>query len=147
MARLTTKHQKKMARGLNKVVLIGRIGKDPETRQAGTSSVCQFSVATSEKFKDQQGQQQERTEWHNIVAWGRLGEICQQYLRKGAEVYIEGKIQTRSWEKDGVKQYRTEIVASDMQMFGSSGQPQRTEAAAAPVAQAAKPEPVDDLPF
>lgn len=136
-----------MARGLNKVVLIGRIGKDPETRQAGTSSVCQFSVATSEKFKDQQGQQQERTEWHNIVAWGRLGEICQQYLRKGAEVYIEGKIQTRSWEKDGVKQYRTEIVASDMQMFGSSGQPQRTEAAAAPVAQAAKPEPVDDLPF
>lgn len=110
-----------MAKGLNKVMLIGRLGKDPVSRQAGSSTVCNFTIATSETFKDAQGAKQERTEWHNIAVWGRLGEICQQYLAKGREVYIEGKLQTRSWDdpKSGEKKYATDIVCTDMQMLGS----------------------------
>ncbi|WP_076792086.1 single-stranded DNA-binding protein [Chlorobium sp. KB01] len=109
-----------MARGLNKVMLIGRLGKDPVSRQAGSNTVCNFTIATSETFKDAQGSKQERTEWHNIAVWGRLGEICQQYLTKGREVYIEGKLQTRSWDdpKSGEKKYATDIICTDMQMLG-----------------------------
>lgn len=98
---------------VNKVTLIGHLGKDPEVRytQAG-QPVASFSLATSEKWTDNGGQKQEKTEWHNIVAWGKTAEICGQYLRKGSPAYIEGKITTRTWDdRDGAKKYKTEIVA------------------------------------
>ena len=106
--------------GINKVILIGRLGRDPELRYTpeGTA-VANFSLATSEEWHDNSsGEKREKTEWHNIVAWKKLGEICGEYLRKGSQVYIEGKLQTRSWEdKDGNKRYKTEIVANQMQML------------------------------
>lgn len=105
---------------LNKAILIGNLGADPETRytQDGTC-VCNIRVATTEKFKNREGEQQERTEWHRVVLWGRLGEIANQYLGKGARVYIEGKIETRKWtNKEGQDQYTTEIRASEMKMLG-----------------------------
>lgn len=113
-----------MARGVNKVILIGNLGKDPEIRytQSGTA-VANFTLATTESWGGKDGQErQEKTEWHNIVAWARLAEICNQYLSKGRQVYIEGRIQTRKWEdRDGNTRYTTEIVARDMQMLGSRG--------------------------
>jgi len=106
--------------GINKVILIGRLGRDPEVRYTPDgSAVANFSIATSEEWKDKDtGEKKERTEWHRIVAWRRLGEICGEYLSKGRQVYVEGKLQTRSWEKDGVTRYSTEIVASDVQFLG-----------------------------
>jgi single-strand DNA-binding protein len=108
--------------GINKAILIGRLGRDPEVRYTpdGTA-VANFSIATSEEWKDRDtGEKRERTEWHRIVAFRRLGEICGEYLSKGRQVYIEGRIQTREWEdKDGNKRYTTEIVASQMQMLGA----------------------------
>ena len=108
--------------GLNKVMLIGRLGSDPELRYTpdGTA-VANFSIATSEEWKDKNtGEKKERTEWHRVVAWRRLGEICGEYLAKGKQIYVEGRIQTRSWEdKDGNKRYTTEIVASDIQFLGA----------------------------
>jgi len=108
-----------MARGLNKVMLIGRLGKDPDLRfTQGGMAVASFSVATSEGWTDKAtNEKKERTEWHRIVAFGKLGEICGEYLAKGKQVYIEGRLQTRSWEQDGVTKYTTEIVANDMQML------------------------------
>jgi len=106
-----------MAKGVNKVILLGRLGGEPESRQAGSTTVANFTIATSEKFKNQQGELQEKTEWHRVVAWGRLAEICKEYLHKGSQVYVEGRLQTRNWEKEGVKQYTTEIVISDIQML------------------------------
>jgi single-strand DNA-binding protein len=112
-----------MARGVNKVILIGNLGKDPEMRytQSGTA-VANFTLATTDSWtKD--GETNERTEWHNIVAWARLAEICGQYLTKGRQVYIEGRIQTRKWEdRDGNTRYTTEVVAQNMQMLGSRGE-------------------------
>jgi single-strand DNA-binding protein len=109
---------------INKVILVGRLGKDPEIRSTpqGTS-VAKFTIATDERFTDRSGEKQERTEWHNIVAWGKLGEICGQYLRKGKLVYIEGSIRTDSWDdkESGQKKYRTEIVARDMKMLDRRG--------------------------
>lgn len=109
-------------KGVNKVIIVGSLGNDPEVRanQSG-STVCNFNVATNEEWRDKQGEKQSKTEWHRIVVWGKLAEICGQYLTKGSQVYLEGKIQTRQWEKDGVKQYTTEIVASEMQILGSKG--------------------------
>jgi len=109
---------------INKVILVGNLGRDPEIRYTPSGmAVANFSVATTEKWKDKQsGEMQERTEWHRIVAWGRLGEICGEYLAKGRQVYIEGKLQTRQWEKDGVTRYTTEVVASEMKMLGSKTQ-------------------------
>ncbi len=106
---------------LNKVMIIGRLTRDPESRTTPQGiAVTNFSVATSRVWKDQQGQQQENTEYHNVVAWRRLAEICAQYLSKGRQVYVEGHLQTRSWEgQDGQKKYRTEIVADNMIMLGS----------------------------
>lgn len=107
--------------GINKVILIGNLGRDPEVRYTpdGTA-VANFTIATSERWKDKNtGEMQERTEWHRIVAWRKLGEICGEYLSKGKQVYIEGRLQTRSWEKDGVTKYTTEIIASDMKMLGT----------------------------
>ena len=111
-----------MARGLNKAMLIGHLGNDPEMRvTASGQSVVNFTLATNESFRDSSGNMQERTEWHRIVAWGKLAEICSQYLKKGRQVYVEGRLQTRSWEdsKTGEKRYTTEIICSDMQMLGS----------------------------
>jgi single-strand DNA-binding protein len=105
---------------INKVTLVGRLGKDPEIRSTpGGQTVAKFSLATDEKFTDKSGEKQERTEWHNIVAWARLAEICGQYLRKGSLVYIEGSIRTDSWEdkESGQKKYRTEIIAREMKML------------------------------
>ena len=108
---------------LNKVMLIGRITKDPDARTTPTGhSVASFSVATNLRWKDQQGQMQERGEFHNIVAWRKLADICKQYLRKGSKVYIEGRLQTRSWQdQQGVTKYRTEVVADNMIMLDSKG--------------------------
>ncbi|HEX8154790.1 MAG TPA: single-stranded DNA-binding protein [Thermoanaerobaculia bacterium] len=109
---------------INKVILVGRLGKDPEIRSTPTgTSVAKFTIATDEKFTDRAGEKQERTEWHNIVAWGKLGEICGQYLKKGKLVYIEGSIRTDSWEdkESGQKKYRTEIIAQSMQMLDRRG--------------------------
>ncbi len=108
---------------LNKAMIIGRLGADPEVRYTqSNTAVANMSVATTERFKDRNGEQQERTEWHRVVAWGRTAEICQQYLKKGSLVYFEGPIQTREWEdKDGQKRYTTEIKALTMQMLDSRG--------------------------
>ncbi|MCB9462139.1 MAG: single-stranded DNA-binding protein [Candidatus Eisenbacteria bacterium] len=111
-------------RSINKVILIGNLGTDPEIRHtSGGQAVCNFRIATNESWGGRDGQErQERTEWHNIVAWGRLAEICNEYLRKGKQVYLEGRLQTRQWEdKDGVKRYTTEIVAQNMMMLGGPG--------------------------
>jgi single-strand DNA-binding protein len=108
---------------VNKAILIGRLGGDPEVRytQSGTA-VANFTLATNEKWKDKEGNPQEQTEWHRIVAFARLGEICGEYLAKGSLIYIEGRIQTRQWEdKDGNKRYTTEIVAREMKMLDSRG--------------------------
>ena len=108
--------------GINKAIIVGSLGKDPEVRyMPDGSAVANFSIATSEDWKDKStGEKKERTEWHRIVAFRKLGEICGEFLSKGKLVYIEGRIQTRSWDdKDGNKRYTTEIVASDMQMLGS----------------------------
>jgi len=108
---------------VNKVILVGNLGKDPELRYTPSgAAVASFSLATSERFKDRNGEMQEKTEWHNIVAWRQLAEICGKFLHKGKQVYIEGKIQTRSYDdRDGNKRYITEIVADQMQMLGGRG--------------------------
>jgi single-strand DNA-binding protein len=113
-----------MARGINKVILIGNLGADPEVRYTpANTAVCNLSVATSEQWRDKQtGEQQEKTEWHRVVMFSRLGEIAGEYLRKGSKVYIEGRIQTRKWQgQDGQDRYTTEIVANEMQMLDSRG--------------------------
>ena len=113
-----------MARGINKVILVGNLGKDPETRYMPSgSAVTNLTLATSEAWKDKQsGEQQERTEWHKVAMFGRLAEIAAEYLRKGSQVYIEGKLRTRKWQdKEGKDRYTTEIVADEMQMLGSKG--------------------------
>lgn len=109
---------------INKVILVGRLGKDPEMRSTPSGqSVAKFSLATDERYTDKSGEKQERTEWHNIVAWGKLGDICGQYLKKGKLVYIEGSIRTDSWDdkESGQKKYRTEIVANTMKMLDRAG--------------------------
>jgi single-strand DNA-binding protein len=109
---------------INKVILVGRLGKDPEVKSTPSgTTVTKFSLATDDKYTDREGNKQERTEWHNIVAWGKLAEICGQYLRKGKLIYLEGKIRTDSWEdkETKVKKYRTEIIADNMQMLDRKG--------------------------
>jgi len=109
---------------INKVILVGNLGRDPEIRYTPSGvAVANFTVATTERWKDKNsGEMQEKTEWHRVVAWRRLGEICGEYLSKGRQVYIEGKLQTRQWEKDGVTRYTTEVIASEMKMLGSKTQ-------------------------
>ena len=111
-----------MARGINKVILVGNLGKDPETRyMPNGKAVTNFTVATSESWKDKQtGEQREQTEWHNIVMYERLAEVAAEYLKKGSQVYIEGRLRTRKWQdKEGRDRYTTEVIANDMQMLGS----------------------------
>jgi len=143
-------------------MLIGRLGQDPEMRytQSGTA-LATFSIATNEVWRDKEGNKQERTEWHRIIAFARLGEICSQYLSKGKLVFVEGRIQTREWvDKEGVKRYTTEIVASEMKMLdsrGSSGaqmsfqeDPGPSDAdmiPKAPIAGAPSGDALDDVPF
>lgn len=109
--------------GVNKVILIGNLGRDPELRRISNgNSVASFPIATTERWNDKNGERQERTEWHNIVVWGKLADLANQYLKKGQPVYIEGKITTNSWEdKDGIKRYKTEISANQMQFLGKGG--------------------------
>lgn len=109
---------------LNKVMILGRLGQEPELKYTPAGApVCNFSVATSENWTDKNGQKQERTEWHRIVVWNKLAELCNQYLSKGRQVFIEGRLQTRSWDdKDGNKRYTTEINASTVQFIGGQAQ-------------------------
>jgi single-strand DNA-binding protein len=142
-----------MARGLNKVMLIGNLGKDPELKYTNSGiAVATFSVATADSWKDAEGNMQDRTEWHNIVAWRKLAEICGEYLKKGKKVYIEGKIQTRSYEKDGIKKYITEIVADQLVMLDGGGGSNAGRAEAPDISQSAESAPPsmgteEDLPF
>ncbi|HSE12741.1 MAG TPA: single-stranded DNA-binding protein [Rudaea sp.] len=112
-----------MARGINKVILVGNLGADPETRYTPSgTAITSIRVATSESWKDKQtGEQQERTEWHRVEFFGRLAEIAGEYLKKGSQVYIEGKLRTDEYEKEGVKRWSTKIIADEMQMLGSRG--------------------------
>lgn len=143
-----------MAKSLNRVMLIGNLGKDPELRYTTSGvAVATFSLATNESWKDQDGNTQERTEWHNIVAWKKLAEICGEWLKKGKKVYIEGRIQTRSYDdkNTGTKKYITEIVAENMIMLDSKG----SATSEGNPSSSASPEPAatpagrieDDLPF
>jgi single-strand DNA-binding protein len=112
-----------MARGINKVILVGNLGADPETRYTPSgTAITTIRIATSESWKDKQtGEQQERTEWHRVKFFGRLAEIAGEYLKKGGQVYVEGKLRTEEYEKDGVKRYSTDVIADEMQMLGSKG--------------------------
>ncbi len=137
-------------KSLNKVILIGRLGKDPELSYLASGvAVGKFSMATSERWKDDSGNLQERTEWHNIVTWRKLAEICGQYLKKGSKIYLEGRIQTSSWDDKttGVKKSKTEIIADDMIMLDSKG----AGGAGVNDVQQIPDEPIepvkDDLPF
>jgi single-strand DNA-binding protein len=142
-----------MAKSLNKVMLIGNLGKDPELRFTSSGvPVATFTIATNESWKDQEGNLQERTEWHNIVAWRKLAEICGEWLKKGKKVYIEGRIQTRSYDdkNTGAKKYMTEIVADSMIMLDGKSAGSTPDS---PAAAGSAPEPAaggasnDDLPF
>jgi single-strand DNA-binding protein len=143
-------------RGVNKVILVGNLGRDPEVRYTkdGTA-VANLNLATTETWNDGQGQRQERTEWHKVVAWGKLAEIAKEYLGKGKQVYIEGRLQTRSWEdKEGVKRYTTEIRADQMVMLGGRGGDGMSRESGPPTPEASdygRPESFqateDDVPF
>ncbi len=138
-----------MAGSVNKVILIGRLGKDPELKYTPSgAAVAKFSIATDEVFKDRAGEQQRRTEWHNIVAWNKLAEICGEYLTKGKQVYIEGSIRSRQWEdQSGNKRTAYEIVARTMTMLGSRADTERAPAAAATGAEGAgRPAPENIQP-
>ena len=154
-----------MAKSVNKVILLGNVGKDPEVRATGGgTTVANFTLATSDRFQDPQGNWQDRTEWHNLVAFKRTAEIVRDYVKKGTKLYIEGKIQTRSWDdkETGAKRYRTEIIVNDLSLLsgrddssgaggysrssGSSSVDQRTPAAQDEYSQAAEISD-DDIPF
>lgn len=153
-----------MAGGVNKVILVGNLGRDPEVRHLENGTpVASFSLATSESYKDRTtGERKTVTEWHNVVLWRGLAEVAEKYLHKGDQVYIEGKLRTRSWEKEGVTRYTTEIVGDNMTMLGSKGQQgggsdpmQQSSSASTPPAQeknetavkAQNDDELDDLPF
>lgn len=138
---------------LNKVMLIGNLGKDPEVRYTTSgTAVASFSIATSERFKAKSGEWEERTEWHNVVLWGKLAEIAGEYLAKGKTVYIEGRLQTRKWQdRDGRDRYTTEIVGEKMQMLSAKGDGGTRQAGGPAGAAPGFEEPVfnpdDDIPF
>ena len=143
-----------MARGINKVILVGTLGADPDTRYTpSNAAVTNLSIATNESWKDKQsGEQIEKTEWHRVVMFNRLAEIASEYLRKGSQVYIEGKIQTRKWEdKEGKDRWTTEIVANELQMLGArssggnSGAESRGEPATKSSSPASSPDSSDDF--
>jgi single-strand DNA-binding protein len=145
---------------VNKVILLGRLGQDPELKYTpGGSAVCNFSLATTESWTDKQGQKQEKTEWHRVVVWGKLAELCNQYLAKGRQAFLEGRLQTRSWDdKDGNKRYTTEILASTVQFIGGAASTSNSQNVDTSYAQPAAPQAeyqiasdasfaADDIPF
>lgn len=149
---------------VNKVILVGRLGKDPETRyMTNGEAVTNAAMATSENWKDKSGEKQEKTEWHNLVFYRKLAEIAGEYLKKGSQLYVEGKLQTRKWEKDGVTRYTTEIIVNEMTMLGgkstggsfevveNQSAPERSKAPvaakAAPAAKSSIDNFDDDIPF
>lgn len=150
---------------MNKVMLIGNLGRDPETRDAGNSVVCNFPVATTERFKNRDGDQEERTEWHRIVVWGKTAEACDKYLRKGSKVFVEGKIQSRKYDKDGEEKIAFEIIAVNVQFLDQmqknddreeaparrrEPEPERKPARQQPAATGRRQRPEDiedDIPF
>jgi single-strand DNA-binding protein len=139
-------------RGVNKVIIVGNVGNDPELKNTPSgAAVATMSVATSETWNDKaSGEKKEKTEWHKVIFWNRLAEIVGQYVRKGSQVYIEGKLQTRKWQdKDGNDRYTTEIVASEMQMLGGKGSGGEKQSAPPSVPQSAASQPIadDDVPF
>jgi|SRR3989338_1531662 len=146
-----------MAMSLNRAMIIGNLTRDPEVRQTASGQpVCSFGVATNRSYKDKEGQRQEQTEFHNVVAWGRLAEICGQYLGKGRKVYVEGRLQTRDWEgKDGAQRRTTEIIAENMVMLdraqGGSGGSQplapAPSSASEPAVNADEEIRLEDIPF
>ena len=145
-----------MSGSINKVILIGRLGRDPEVKYTPSGqAVAKFSIATDETYKDRNGEQQRRTEWHNIVAWRRLAEICGEYLVKGKLVYIEGRLRTRKWEdREGNKRSTTEIEAREMQMLSPKGEGERSESSSQQSESTPAPAPApspeitdDDIPF
>jgi len=144
--------------GVNKVILVGRLGKDPEVRHLENgATVANFSMATSETYKDRQtGERREQTEWHNVVLWRGLAEVAEKYVKKGDMIYVEGKLRTRSWEKDGVTRYTTEVVGDNMTMLGGGGGAPQSQGGdysqSQPVQQSAptqeaSSDATDDLPF
>lgn len=134
--------------GINKVILVGNLGADPEMRYtAGGTAVCRLKVATSRRYTDKQGNRQEETAWHRVDAWGKLAEICGQYLAKGKQVYIEGRLKYGSYEKDGVKHYTTDIVAENMQMLGAGGGRGEEREPEPPFEPPAGGVSEDDIPF
>ncbi len=142
--------------GVNKVILIGNLGADPELRYTPSGrAVVNFNLATSRTWNNRDGEKQEETEWHRIVAWDKLAEICGEYLKKGAQTYVEGRLQTRSWEdKNGLKRYTTETVASEMRMLGSRQDAGSSDSSKSSEAPSTPPDNLpstfeadDDLPF
>jgi single-strand DNA-binding protein len=134
------------------VILVGNLGKDPEVRYTpGGQAVANFTIATNDNWTDKSGQKQERTEWHRIVVWGKLAELCSEYLSKGRQVYVEGRLQTRSWDdKDGKKQYMTEVVADDVLLLGGRDGGGSADFAPQPVSMprsAQKSKPAEDAGF
>lgn len=141
---------------VNKVFLLGRVGKPVEVRDTDKGKVATFTLATSEFYKDRDGNKKENTEWHNIVAWKGTAEIAEKFVQKGSQIYLEGKIRTRSWDKDGEKRYVTEIITDNIQLLGSKnpqdaqeGQPKKFDPHAAKTTAMPYPEEQDDsdLPF
>lgn len=131
--------------GVNKAIIVGNVGADPETLETASGRVTKIRIATSETWKDKAGEKQERTEWHRVSAWGKLGEIIASYVRKGSKVYVEGQIRTSSYEKNGEKRYSTEIVAREMQMLDSkrSSEPTQERETQEPF----NPAEEDEIPF
>lgn len=130
---------------VNKAIVVGRLGKDPEVRfTGGGQSVCNFTVATSEDWKDRDGKKQERTEWHRIVVWGKLAELCGEHLKKGRQCYVEGRIQTREWtDKEGKRNFTTEIVANVVTFLGGRG----ASSPGPESVEEGQPTGQDDIPF
>jgi single-strand DNA-binding protein len=134
---------------VNKVILLGFLGKDPETRTLDNGTkVSSFSMATTESYTDKNsGEKVENTEWHKVVLWKGLADICERYLQKGSKVYIEGKLTTRSWEQDGVTKYATEVIGNRLQMLGGNEPNQAPKETVNASPGLANPDPNDDLPF
>jgi single-strand DNA-binding protein len=136
---------------VNRVILVGRLGHDPSFRSTAGAGMCNFSLATDETFKDRAGERQKRTEWHKVVIWGKLADIAKQYLHKGSLVYLEGKIQTREWEKDGQKRTAVEIVVSTMRMLGdgnaAKAQPSQAPSSDRPETDGPYVPTDEDIPF
>lgn len=136
---------------VNKVIVLGRLGKDPELREANGTQVCRLAIATSRKYKDRDGNRQEETEWHNVVLFGRTAEVAQQYLTKGSEAFVEGRLHTRSYEKDGIKRWATEIIGESLQLGARPKDDQQRQASGsasyAAASGRAAPANEEDIPF